>query len=135
MNYKEELENAILSENLYETNDILEKIVNEQKGKEYLEYLINLIADNPNIDFGIPGTVVHFIERYPEEEYVSYLIIALNDKPNSLLLWMLNRIVNEPNCTKKEEYIMIFDKISKRKDIDMSIRNNAKGYFDFQRGC
>ena len=74
-------------------------------------------------------------EDTPARIYVSYLIIALNDKPNSLLLWMLNRIVNEPNCTKKEEYIMIFDKISKRKDIDMSIRNNAKGYFDFQRGC
>lgn len=135
MNYKEELEKAILRENFYETNDILEKIINEHKGREYLEYLINLIADNPNIDFGMPGPVVHFIEKYPEEEYVSYLIMALKDKPNSLLLWMLNRIVNEPNCTKKEEYILIFDAISKRKDIDMIIRNDAKDYFEFQQGC
>lgn len=35
----------------------------------------------------------------------------------------------------KEEYISIFDEISKRKDIDMLIRNDAKDYFEFQQRC
>lgn len=63
MNYKEELENAILRENFYETNDILEKIINEHKGREYLGYLIKLIADNPNVDFGMPGPVVPLLKN------------------------------------------------------------------------
>lgn len=134
MSYKEQLKRAIVKEDFYETNDILEEIYNCNEGEEYIQYLINFMRDNPMIDYGMPGPVVHFIEKYPQDKYKIFLLSALNEKPNCHLLWMLNRITNIANESDRKKYIEVFRIISERKDIDEVIRNDAKGFYEFQLG-
>lgn len=134
MSYKEQLKRAIVKEDFYETNDILEEIYNCNEGEEYIQYLINFMRDNPMIDYGMPGPVVHFIEKYPQDKYKIFLLSALNEKPNCHLLWMLNRITNIANESDRKKYIEVFRIILERKDIDEVIRNDAKGFYEFQLG-
>ena len=135
MNYKEELREAVLKEDFSRTYDVLNELVKENIGEEYLEYLIKLIANNPLVDFGMPGPIVHFIESFPEYKYEMYLKTELKDRPNSLLLWMLNRIVNTPACKNGKEYLLLFHEISERNDIDIAVRTEAKEYLEYQEGC
>ena len=127
-----ELKAAILKEDFYETNKILEKVFNEGDGLGYVDYLIRIMEENPNIDFGMPGPVVHFIERFPEMEYVDTLLNSLKRKPTSHTLWMLNRIINDPASKRKSEFIQILLKIAKKSDVDTLIRKQAEEYYKYQ---
>lgn len=127
-----ELKTAILKEDFYETNKILEKVFNEGDSLRYVEFLIRIMEENPNIDFGMPGPVVHFIEQFPETEYVDMLLNSLKRKPTSHTLWMLNRIINDPTSKRKSEYIQILLKIAQRSDIDTFIKKQAEEYYKYQ---
>lgn len=134
MNNKDMLLEAIINEDFYSTNDLLVELLENGKSKEYIELLINFIRDNPNIDYGMPGPVIHFIEKHSTEEYLEYLLNAINDKPNETLLWMLNRIVNDPNEPKKEIFVDIFNKTANRNDVSDSVKAMAKDFYNYQTG-
>jgi len=90
------------------------------------------MEENPNVDFGMPGPAVHFIERFPEAEYVDLLLNSLNRNPTSHTLWMLNRIINDPDSKRKSEYIEILSRIAKRDDIDTLVKKQAEEYYKYQ---
>lgn len=128
----DELKNAILREDFYETNSILEKVYEKGDGFNYVEPLINIMESNPNIDFGVPGPVVHFIEKFPEKDYVEILLKSLQKSPTIYTLWMLNRIINDPASQRKSEYIQVLLDISKRSDIEVHIREQAREFYEYQ---
>ena len=133
MNYQEKLVEAICEEDFFETNEILEEICKNEMGEEYVEFLINFMSDNPDIDYGVPGPVVHFIEKYPVDFYLGFLLKAIERKPNDTLLWMLNRIANVSDKKDKKKYMDVFQKTAKRKDIDAITKDTALRFYKFQK--
>lgn len=132
MDILNKLKTAILKEDFYMTNKILEELCNEKDNLNYIEFLIRVMEENPDIDFGMPGPVVHFIEQFTETEYVDILLSSLKRKPTSHTLWMLNRIINDPNSKRKSEYIQVLLSIAKRNDIDTIVKNQAQEYYNYQ---
>jgi hypothetical protein len=45
---------------------------------------------------------------------------------------MLNRILNSPKLDESEKYISLMREVSNDKNIDESLRNEAKEYWDYQ---
>lgn len=133
MNYQEKLVEAICEEDFLETNEILEEICKNEMGEEYVEFLINFMSDNPDIDYGVPGPVVHFIEKYPVDFYLGFLLKAIERKPNDTLLWVLNRIANVSDKKDKKKYMDVFQKTAKRKDIDAITKDTALRFYKFQK--
>lgn len=131
MKLPDELKNAIIQEDFYTTNNILEKISEEKEGLKYVEPLISIMESNPETDFGIPGPVVHFIEKFPEEAYVDVVLASLKRMPTSHVLWMLNRIINNPESKRRMEYIQVLSEISERNDADAITRAQAKEYYEY----
>lgn len=132
MDNPKKLVEAILEENFLETSEILDEMYNNETGEEYVEFLIDFMSDNPNIDYGMPGPIVHFIERYPVEYYLGFLLKAIAKKPNDTLLWMLNRITNVADNINREKYIDVFKKTAERKDIDAVTKDTALRFYKFQ---
>lgn len=132
MNNQKKLVEAILEENFLETSEILDEMYNNETGEECVEFLINFMSDNPNIDYGMPGPIVHFIEKYPIEYYLEFLLKAIAKKPNDTLLWMLNRITNVADNINREKYIDVFKKTAERKDIDAVTKDTALQFYKFQ---
>ncbi len=126
-----ELKDAIMKEDFYKTNDILEEILKKDNALDYVEPLINIMESNPEIDFGMPGPVIHFIEEFPTKDYVEILLNSLKRKPTSYTLWMLNRIIND-SPAKKEEYIRVLYEASQRSDVEADIKEMAKLFYDYQ---
>ena len=133
MNNQKKLVEAIFEEDFFETSEILDEMYNNGIGKEYVEFLINFMSDNPDIDYGMPGPIVHFIEKYPIEYYLGFLLKAIEKKPNDTLLWMLNRITNVADKINKEKYIDVFKKTTERKDIDAITKDTALQFYKFQK--
>ena len=126
LKYYEELKKAILNENLFETNNILENIKNENNSFEYIKYILELIENNPDIYFGNPGPIVHFMELYYKKGYEDLLLESVKKHPTIQTVWMLNRIINDPELKEKEKYIDTLKLLLFKKDVDIIIKQKIE---------
>lgn len=63
-------------------------------GIEAVEPILRFIETHPDLDFGMPGALVHFVERFYGKGYDDRLIESVRRKPTSPTAWMLNRLIN-----------------------------------------
>ena len=133
MCFLEELKEAILDEDFYLTNEILEKISREENAFSYVKEILEIMEANPDLDYGIPGPVVHFMEKYYKHGYESLLLESVKKCPTRQTLWMINRIINDPLLTDRGQYVEVLTEVSHREDVVEDIRNEAKGFLCYQQ--
>jgi hypothetical protein len=63
-------------------------------GVEIIEPILRFMEEHPSIDFGAPGPLVHFVERFYGKGYEEKLIESIKRKPTAHTVWMLNRVIN-----------------------------------------
>src|SRR5574338_93795 len=63
-------------------------------GLETVEPVLQFMEEYPAIDFGMPGALVHFVERFYRKGYEEKLVESVQRKPTSVTVWMLNRVIN-----------------------------------------
>ena len=132
MKYSEEVRKAILSEDFYETNEVLAKVREEDDSFEYVSFILRLMEENPNLDFGVPGPAVHFVEKFFQKGYEELLLESVNRRPTIHTLWMLNRIINSPALKDKEKYLSALKSISENENELDSVREEARSFLSFQ---
>ena len=94
-----------------------------------VEPLLLLMERNPDIDYGMPGPIVHFVERFYGNGYEGKLVESIKRNPTKHTLWMLNRIINGSTGEVKSEYLsMLADIISDTIVYDEKIRNEANAF-------
>lgn len=45
-----------------------------QNPYEFVEPILEIISTNPSVDFGMPGDLVHFVEKFYKKGYEELLI-------------------------------------------------------------
>lgn len=131
MRFLEELENAILDENFYKTNEVIEKIRENENAFEYLNHLFTILENNPDVDYGMPGPVVHFMEMFYKKGYEELLLESVRRKPTNHTVWMVNRIMNVPNLDNKDKYMKILKSLLSRDDISESLREEIITFLNY----
>lgn len=116
-----DLEGAVKSEDLLQTNEVIEKIKKEEDPFKYIEPMLRLMEENPNLHFGDPGPMVHFMESYYRKGYEQLLIQSVKRKPIDHTIWMLNRILNDPNLPDRQIYTDVLNELMTRTDLDKSV--------------
>ncbi|HZQ49750.1 MAG TPA: hypothetical protein VFB69_05540 [Candidatus Dormibacteraeota bacterium] len=61
---------------------------------ETVEPVLRFIESHPDIDFGSPGPLVHFVERFYLGGYEEALVESVLRQPRAHTVWMLNRLIN-----------------------------------------
>lgn len=61
---------------------------------EAVEPILMFMESNPGIEFGSPGPLVHFIERFHQRGYEEKLLESIERNPTRHTVWMLNRLIN-----------------------------------------
>lgn len=102
------------------------KLEMQDVGIEAVEPLLQLMERYPLVDFGVPGAIVHFVERFYKRGYEQLLIESIKRKPTMHTVWMLNRIIN--GSENKESYIKIMQDIVNRTEIEVEIMELAKNF-------
>jgi hypothetical protein len=66
-------------------------------GLETVEAVLRFMEQYPTVDFGMPGPLVHFVERFRGNGYEEELSESVRRKPTLHTVWMLNRLINGTN--------------------------------------
>ena len=136
MKYWNELKKAVLDENFYETEEVLNQIkLNNNSLDEiynYIESILLLMEEKPNLDFGAPGPLVHFMEKYYKNGYEERLINSVKRKPTPQTVWMINRIINDPKLPNRQEYMDLLSSITNNNDIDKTVKDMIKSFLEYQ---
>ncbi len=104
------------------------KIEQLDLGVNAVETLLNLMERHPLTDFGMPGAIVHFVERFYGKGYEDILYQSIKRSPTMHTIWMLNRVCNDKNSSDK--FRELLSETAKRDDIDNAIKKSAKEFLE-----
>lgn len=123
----EKMENEIDTDDFIDIMDAcLREIEESGIGLQAVEPLLQFMERHPFSDFGMPGSIVHFVETFYKKGYEQLLIASVKRRPAMHTVWMLNRVKNgEEN---QQGYIEILNDIVQDKDIEEEIRNSARDF-------
>ena len=124
-----EIENSIGSDDFeLVMEDNIMKLEIQNVGIEAVEPLLQLMERHPLVDFGVPGAIVHFVERFCRKGYEELLVESIKRKPTMHTVWMLNRIIN--GSENKKDYIELMNAIIDCDEVEDEIRNQARAFMN-----
>ena len=126
------LEGSITNDDFVDISyDIIEQIEEREDAFEAIQPILRLIEKNPNIDFGKPGPLVHFVEKFYKRGYEEKLVESLKRCSTKHTIWMLNRIINGSQGASKEYFIKVLEDIIVHSNIDNEVLLFAKHFREF----
>jgi hypothetical protein len=107
-------------------------------GFETVEPVLRFMEAHPTKDYGAPGALVHFVERFHRDGYEEKLVESVERKPTLQTVWMLNRVINgtkQPdNGTKQPDarrrFVATMECVLLSPLADDLTRDSAKHYVD-----
>ena len=103
--------------------DCMEEIEENYNQLDSVQPLLRLMERHPLTDFGSPGPIVHFVERFYKKGYEEELLLSLKRMPTLHTVWMLNRLINVTD--QAEAYLELLKEISENASCDKEIREEA----------
>jgi hypothetical protein len=86
--------------------DLTDSWIAAEAGIECVEPVLRFMEDHPDLDFGMPGPLVHFVERFHRTRYEAKLIESVERKPTSHTVWMLKRLLNGTHDTAERKRLV-----------------------------
>lgn len=62
---------------------------------DLVDPVLDFISKHPEVDFGAPGELVHFVERFYHQGYEELLMESVLKSPTAHNIWMLHRCYND----------------------------------------
>ncbi len=120
------LEVNIENDNFIDTCEDIVKILDKfENSYDAVELILALIEKNPEADFGMPGPLVHFVEKYYKDGYEEKLVDSVKRTPNIHNCFMLNRLINGSEGEEKQVYLSVLDEIINNKYHDNTVLREA----------
>jgi hypothetical protein len=95
-----------------------------------MDPLFRILEKNSDFDFGMPGQIVHTLEKHYKKGLEEELFKSLNRKPTFYTLWMLNRILNGTSDAKEKECYMEMLKSILQMEIPDYLKKQAQHLID-----
>jgi hypothetical protein len=123
------LEKSIMKDDFIDfTYDIVEKIEEREDAFEAIQPIFKLMEKYPNVNFGSPGPLVHFVEKFYKNGYEEKLVESLKRQPTQHTVWMLNRVINGSQGDRKAYFINVLDSIIAFPNLDEEILSLASHF-------
>lgn len=116
--------------------EIVDKMEEDNIGFEAVNSILSLMEKNPLVEFGTPGPLTHFIEKFHNKEQNNYgnlLENSVKETPTVHTVWLLNRLLNGSDPKKSNELLSILNSISTNKEIHQEIRNVANNFIEYHQ--
>ena len=88
------------------SNNLAESWLAARVGSEAVEPILRFMEEHPEIDYGTPGALVHFVECFGKKDYDDKLLVSVERKPVTHTVWMLNRIINAAESPQELESLV-----------------------------
>jgi hypothetical protein len=102
------------------TKPLVDAWESAQVGVEAVEPILKFMEEHSDMDFGMPGALVHFVERFHQHGYEDKLIESIKRKPTSHTIWMLNRVINGSKSeAAKRQLISVMEQAKSNSSADL----------------
>ena len=85
--------------------------------------ILELIANHPEVDFGSPGELVHFVEKFYHQGYEDLLMEVVGKNPTLHNIWMLHRCCNDNDPNLVRQIQTLVGELKKDKTLDSQVRS------------
>lgn len=115
-----------------DADDILATYSGDMMNFSDFEVMFKFIENNPTLDYGAPGPIVHFMEHFYSNEYNEALKQSILRSPTELTLWMLNRVINALDDERKSEFISLLREVESM-EVSQELKDEANSIIEYQR--
>lgn len=123
------LEDSVNSDEfLYDCQDVVEELISVEDGQDAIEPILSLFEKHEEADFGSPGPLVHYLEKFYKKGYESKLISSLRRKPTAHTLWMFNRILNSLEGDEKTNALNFLDELIESGQMSSEVLEEALNF-------
>ena len=109
-------------EEYYIDDEVMEAINTYSNPYEFVAPILEIIADNPSVDFGMPGELVHFVEQFYKNGYEELLIASVSEKPTPHNIWMLHRCYNDIDNPQHEKFAEVIKKLKNEESVSTEVQ-------------
>ena len=85
--------------------------------------ILEFISEHPEVDFGSPGYLVHFVERFYHQGYEDLLMEVVGKNPTLHNIWMLHRCCNDNDPNLVPQIQALVGELKKDKTLDSQVRS------------
>lgn len=115
------------------TDDLAESWKVAGFGIEAMDPILGFIESHPELDYGSPGALVHFVERFVGDDYRARLLASIARRPTCTTVWMLNRLLNgTKDRASREALIDAMRRAGGHPASDDGVRESVARFLKFQ---
>ena len=115
-------------EEYYLDDELLSAMLSYQNPYEFVEPILEIISTNPSVNFGMPGDLVHFVEKFYKKGYEELLINSVRKNPTSHNILMLHRCYNNIKNPNRNEFAKVVKTLKNDKSVSSEIKNIIDEY-------
>ena len=114
------------SDYLEPISEIVDELIELENNFDAIQPILELIERSPDIDYGGPGPLGHFLERHSKKGYEELLLKSIDRKPTIYTLDLLHRLVTDKENPNHKIYIDLMIKVSLSTNYPEDIIESAK---------
>ena len=103
---------------IYPAYDLTDELEQCEKPFDAVRPILELIESSPNIDFGGPGPLGSFMEKFYHEGYEEELVASLKRKPTEYTISLMFRIIADEENPNLSEYKHLLKTLDSTSEID-----------------
>lgn len=101
-------------------------------GIETVEPILRFMEAHPDIDYGAPGPLVHYMEDFSDKGYEEKLLESIERQPTPHTVWMLNRVINgTKNTAVRRQLLAIMDRVRLNPRADEDTIQEANNFLEY----
>ena len=118
------LQDAIAEDQEFELADeIVDAMEASPQPFDLVAPILDFISKHPEVDFGSPGELVHFVERFYHYGYEELLMESVLKRPTMHNIWMLHRCYNANDPDLVRQIQALVGELKQDKTLDSQVRS------------
>ena len=109
-------------EEYYIEDEVMEAMLEYPNPFELVAPILEIIESNPDIDFGTPGDLVHFVEKFYKKGYEELLLKSVRKNPTMHNIWMLHRCYIDEDNPLHSKFSLLIKEIKEDKSVSSKIK-------------
>ena len=102
-------------------------------GSEAIAPLLGIYERHPVSDFGMPGSMLHFVEAFDRQTYVPLLLASFARRPAAHTAWALNRVLNaEKDEASRQAMLDLMKAALDREDVEPEVKAEIQNFLRYQ---
>lgn len=119
----------------YELDGIVDDLPVGAEGLELVPVILRFMEQHPDLDYGAPGPLVHYVEKFYRQGYEEQLVVSIERHPVISTVLMVYRVINGTKDPQgRQRWLNLLKAASEHPLADETTRELAVDFYKSQVG-